>query len=593
MAGLAMDASDELGQPWCSSCFDKEGIYRPAMSFCNNLVEFYCEGCFVSQSPRHDNIVQLSDWPVHQEKKPVVHNVCSQHEGRVKDQYCQDHCILVCASCSEQHKECQVISIQEACTNSNIDTDTQTFSSEVEILLDFLKNTSKSLQTNINNLAKETHNAITEAKSIRDTHIQQINEAYEEFRNKISEFHTQQKRILYDSQSSIHHTMIELQEISDNLKELSTESNLDSKLFVELQTYSESFLQYEEKIKSLQLSNISLDYDFNLATCWLSESGSLLGDVSVRTSDFRSDTQLPLIHYPFRREGESGQGASGSSSTGGPVCPGILTRLGETRVKISGWITGDRKTCWITGLDVTVDGHLIVSDRRNKKVKLFSLDGELLSSLKLSGSPLDVAVVDRSTAAVSIQYKSEIAILDLGRRGKLSERKSIRLDRWAGGISVYNNQLILACETSVIMINMEGRILWSTESLPQQLFSYAVFLTVRSGSGPDTVLVSDSGKQTITVLEADTGKLVKVCDVGGREPWGLTVDDNGNVFVCNLYPREIRVWSRNMEERSLTIHGKLKFDPRAIVYCRKRQQLIVTNYFDDNCIYNYKISSDI
>ena len=128
-------------------------------------------------------------------------------------------------------------------------------------------------------------------------------------------------------------------------------------------------------------------------------------------------------------------------------------------------------------------------------MKLFSLNGELLSSLKLSETPRDVAVVDRSTAAVSIPDKSEIAILDLGRRGKLSERKSIRLDRKAGGISVYNNQLILACGTSVIMINMEGRILWSTESLPQQLFSDAWFLTVRSGSGPDTVLVSDWGNR--------------------------------------------------------------------------------------------------
>ena len=245
---------------------------------------------------------------------------------------------------------------------------------------------------------------------------------------------------------------------------------------------------------------------------------------------------------------------------------------------------------YISGLDVTVDGHLIVSDCWNKKVKLFSLNGKLLSSLKLSEKPWDVAVVDRSTAAVCIPYKCEIAILDLGRRGKLSERKSIRLDREAGGISVYNNQLILACWGSVIMINMEGRILWSTESLPQQLFSRAEFLTVRSGSGPDTVLVSDSRKQTITVLEADTGKLVKVCDVGGGKPRGLTVDDNGNVFVCYTPPGEIRVWSRNMEERSLTIHGKL--DPVAIVYCRKRQQLIVTNYYD-NCIYNYKISSDI
>ena len=116
------------------------------------------------------------------------------------------------------------------------------------------------------------------------------------------------------------------------------------------------------------------------------------------------------------------------------------------------------------------------------------------------------------------------------------------------------------------------------------------FLTVRSGSGPDTVLVSDWRKQTITVLEADTGKLVKVCDVGGRWPRGLTVDDNGNVFVC-YYPGGIRVWSGNMEERSLTIHGKLEFNAGVIVYCRKRQQLIVANCFRDNCVYNYKISS--
>ena len=109
------------------------------------------------------------------------------------------------------------------------------------------------------------------------------------------------------------------------------------------------------------------------------------------------------------------------------------------------------------------------------------------------------------------------------------------------------------------MINMEGRILWSTESLPQQLFSCRVPYSpvwVWSGHCPCVRLE----KQTITVLEADTGKLVKVCDVGGRQPQGLTVDDNGNVFVC-YYPGEIRVWSRNMEERSLTIHGKLEFNP--------------------------------
>ena len=591
--GSVYGACDELVDPWCDPCFN-DGISQQAMSFCEKCVEFHCKQCFEYHrrfgATKHHKVLQGSRMPASQADKPVKHSLCSQHEGEAKDHYCYNHCILICGVCSvRQHKSCNVKSVQEACTSFNIATEEHKFSSDVEIFLEYLRNTDKSLQENLNNLDKETENALKEAENNRDKQIQRINKNFDDFSRKLSKLRKEQKTTLESCKSSVEQLIVDIQVITKKLQKLPTVSNLDSKLFLELQTYSENILQYEDKLTSLHLSRLSLNYDFNISTRWLSESPSKLGDVSVRTSDFRCDTQRPVIHYPFRSEGESGQGVSGSSSTGGPVCPGILTRLSETRVNIS----GDNETCRIFGLDVTVDGHLIVSDWNNKKVKLFSLNGELLSSLKLSESPWDVAVVGRSTAAVCIQYKSEIAILDLGRRGKLSERKSIRLDRKAYGISVYNNQLILACYTSVIMINMEGRILWSTESLPQQLFSWAQFLTVRSGSGPDTVLVSDSGKQTITVLEADTGKLVKVCDVGGREPLGLTVDDNGNVFVCYYNPGEIRVWSRNMEERSLTIHGKLKFRPEAIVYCRKRQQLIVTHYSFDNCIYNYKISSDI
>ena len=589
--GSVYGACDELVDPWCDPCFNG-GISQQAMSYCDKCVEFHCEHCFDSHrrfgATKHHKVLQGSRMPASQADKPVKHSLCSKHEGEAKDQYCYDHFVLICGVCSvRKHKSCNVKSVQEACTIFNIAAEEHKFSSDVEIFLQYVRNTDKSVQENLNNLDKETQNALKEAENIRDKQIQQINRNFDDFSRKLSKLHKEQKTTLENCKSAVEQLMVDIQVITKKLQKLPTVSNLDSKFFLELQTYSESILQYEDKITSLHLSRISVNYDFNVSTGWLSELPSKLGDVSVRTSDFRCDTQRPVIHYPFRREGESGQGASGSSSTGGPVCPGILTRLSETQVNIS----GDTSTCYISGLDVTVDGHLIVSDCSNSKVKLFSLNGELLSSLKLSENTQDVAVVDRSTAAVSVNNR-QIVILALGPGGQLSERKNIRLDREASGITVYNKNLILACCESVIMINMEGRILWSTGSRPQQLFRAARFLTVRSGSGPDTVLVSDWREQIITVLEADTGKLVKVCDVRGRWPQGLTVDDNGNVFVC--YPGEIRVWSRNMEERSLTINGKLEFYPAAIVYCRKRQQLIVTRwgiFGGDNCVYNYKISS--
>ena len=258
-----------------------------------------------------------------------------------------------------------------------------------------------------------------------------------------------------------------------------------------------------------------------------------------------------------------------------------LTKQGETNVRIS----SDEETCWITGLDITAAGQLILSDVKNRKVKLFSLDGDLISSLRLSVIPRDVTVINKSTAAVCMFL--QIVILDLGPGGQLSERGTISLDRGAWDITCYKKNLILARLDSVIMINMEDEILWSSGSPSEQLFVGASFLTVRSGFGPDTVLVSDKEKDAITVLDAGSGKLVKVCYVNGMEPRGMTVDNFGTVYVCYSRTREIGVWSGEMVERYRTITEQSGFNPWTICYSTRRQELIVTGFKSDR-IYHYK-----
>ena len=590
--GSVYGACDELVDPWCDPCFN-DGVSRQATSYCDKCVEFYCQTCFEShrrfRSTKH-KVVQGSHMPASQAAKAVKYSLCAEHEVEAKDQYCYDHFILICSVCSvRQHKGCNVKSVQEACKSFNIATDEQTFSRDIVMLLEYVKTVDKSLQENINNLDKETQNALNEAENIRDKKIQQINRSFEEFSRKVGKLHKEQQTILDSCKSAVEQLMVDIQVITQQIQKLPTVTKMDPKLFIELQTYSESILLYEDKIANLHLSRISVNYDFNLATQSLSESPSKLGDVSVRTSDFSCDTQRPVIHYPFRRDGERSQEASGSARTVDTPCPVNLIRLGETNRKIS----GDSTTCHITGLAITADGHLIVTDLSNRKVKLFSwMNGQLLSFLKLSVDPTDVAVVDTSTAAVSIALPRQIVILHIGRRGQLSERKTVQLDRPVYAIAAYNKTFILACVDSVIMINKKGRILWSTEYLSEKLFDYARYLTVRSGSGPDTVIVADVNKQTITVLEADSGKLVKVYDVKGRYPRGLTVDDNGNIYVC-YESGEISVWSGlgsgGVEKRCRTTSGELKFDPWGIFYSTRGQQLIVTRRNSD-FLYHYKIA---
>ena len=261
-----------------------------------------------------------------------------------------------------------------------------------------------------------------------------------------------------------------------------------------------------------------------------------------------------------------------------------LTRQGVTNVRIP----SDEGPCCISGLDTTTAGQLILIDRYNSNVKLFSPDGELISSLRLYGKTCDVTIVDECTAAVSMWVSSQIVILDLGPGGQLSVRRTISLDRRARAITCYKNNIIIAFGDSVRMINMEGELQWSTDFHDEQLFVMAEDLTVRSGFGPATVVVPDSNKHTITVLDADSGKLIKVCDVEGREPMGITGDNYGTVYVLYHRTREIGVWSGEMVERYRTTLGQLDCRPITICYSTRRQELTVGGYGSVR-IYHYKI----
>ena len=247
-----------------------------------------------------------------------------------------------------------------------------------------------------------------------------------------------------------------------------------------------------------------------------------------------------------------------------------LTRQRVTNVRIP----SDEDFCRILGLDTTTAGQLILTDFSNSNVKLFSPYGELISSLRLSEKPWDVTVVDECTAAVSM-FSSPIVILDLGPGGQLSVRRTISLDISVRGITCYKNNLIITCADSVRMINMEGELQWSTDSPDEQLFVMPWYLTVGSGFGPATVVVSDWRKNTITVLDADSGKLIKVCDVEGRMPAGITGDNCGTVYVLYSRTRDIGVWYGEMVERYRTTPGQFDFVPWTICYSIRGQELIV------------------
>ena len=599
--------SDELVDPYCDPCFDKDGVARLATSYCSKCVEFYCKSCLEGHDrigiTKQHKILRGSDMPSSQAAKPIKYYLCEQHDERM-DQYCLDHCVLLCKHCViRSHQSCEVNSVEEVSKQFNLSIAEETFSHDVRKLLEYTKNIKETLKENIDNLEKEKQNSLKEVKHIRDKLIKEINTSFEDFNANITKLSKHQTTTLCRYKFTIEEIEADIEVISESLQQTQSVSRVDPKFFLELLSCTDKIVFYDEKIKSLNLTSICLKSDFSIQP--LVKSKHMFGEVSVQMSDFKYVTQLPIIHHPFRSQEKGAEGDTGAvrAEGGGTLWPVKLTRSGEINVRRP----DDRESCGIYGIETTSNGNLILTDYNNSNVKLFSLDGRFLSSLTLSGKPIDVTVVDMSTAAVS-GYR-QIVILDLGRGGQLYQRDTIQLKRYVWGIQAYNNNLIITCDKSasctrsVEMIDMNGQVLWSTDSRPYQLFAWArvlrsrlfdgaLSLTVRSGSGqdsegPDTVIISDNVKMTITVLDADSGKLIKVYDVEGRMPMGLTVDDNGNTYVC-YRPGAISVWSGNMDaERRLSVQGGMGSQPRAMVYSNRRQELILT--CDSDLIHFYKI----
>ncbi|MEW8547537.1 MAG: SMP-30/gluconolactonase/LRE family protein [Candidatus Thiodiazotropha sp.] len=313
----------------------------------------------------------------------------------------------------------------------------------------------------------------------------------------------------------------------------------------------------------------------------------------------RGQADIP-VRYQARRQNIDGNlTVPGSSRIVGGAVPSSLKLIKKDKIYVKH--NDDKNNCLISGLDITVNGSIILADLLNCKIKFVSPEGLLLSSLAQHEIPIDVAVINKSEAAVSMKNK-QISIIDIADSSHLSLKRIIKTEQYVWCITVYNNNLVIACYTSgdsprsVQMIDMRGKVLWTTttDSEGKNLFDCAWYLTTCSSDDGDMVIVTDVKKQTITVLDASTGKVVKVCDVKGKKPVGVTVDDNGNVFVC-YWSGEITVWSRDMQEetRLITVSEYLKY-PWAMAYNRRRSELVLTSSTNntDYCdfIHRFRIS---
>ena len=262
--------------------------------------------------------------------------------------------------------------------------------------------------------------------------------------------------------------------------------------------------------------------------------------------------------------------------------------MSQIRAEKSGSVTakdiGDKHECNINGMDVTYNGTIIVVDYKNKKLKYFSPDNTVLSVLSLPARPTALTVVN-ATTAVAPAANNKLYIIRISDQSVLSLKGKMQLQYYILAITNYKGYLVATCMTDprcVKMIVSQGNELWSVsrDELGRDLFSWPCGI-VTTTFNTAVVVVSSFGNDTLTLLEATNGKLIRTIDLEGKMPSGITLDNNGNAYNCHWQTDEIFVWSNEFNEnRILLSKDQLEKSPRFIVYCGMNNCLYVA--YDDN-----------
>ena len=204
----------------------------------------------------------------------------------------------------------------------------------------------------------------------------------------------------------------------------------------------------------------------------------------------------------------------------------------------------------ISGIAVTCNGTILLADHRNRNIKSVSPHG-VLSVLSLRVSPTAITVLNTITVVAATQCKAtqcnHLYMIEISNCKTLSLRDTVQIDYPIKAMTNYNGNLVVTCNSnpwSTKMICIDGKEMWSksANASGQELSSKPYDITTAFINNTVTIVVTDIDKETLTLLEAENGSLIRIIDIHRKMPLGITTDNAGNAYIVYCGTNEIGVW---------------------------------------------------
>ena len=601
--------NDYYNDPFCEICSKTRSRNHKPDGFCNDCVKFLCEDCLTVHKEllgtRGHVIRRGDDMPKSMADKPPKYEFCEKHKLSRKDQFCDEHKVLLCYQCAlRTHLGCPVKSVDDAAKAVP--------SSEIDSLYDkvsdfkaILSSVVAQIDLNSTELGKQKEDALKDADDIKNKVIDKINELFKDMKSETkSKYKTYTADVDRDRQK-IKDILENLECTLDDIDTIKGKS-FDTKAFLKKLEILQIIKQCKTDANNLYPATTSMKMAFfqdKLINEFLN-STTKMGSISIATGRPQLPISLPEISFPSSpaqppalSQGRTDRAQTGISGQTGrttkPLSEIKAKKLTDYNIKLNG-----DGGCRITGIAITNDGRRLLADCWNSSIKLFSQYMTSVSTLSLPTKPWDIAVTGDGEAVVSCENEPKLLILGIS-DGTISIKRTVILCFEVSGITPYKDKLIVTCPytspPSVKLIDLTGRVYWSTDTDQKRstfftrifrnpnFFHTPLYVTCYDDEDSAAVIVSDWGNHTLTVLNAETGDVITRRQVDSKGPKGVTNDTVGNIYVCYWYTNEVAVLSEDLLEEKILMSGRDRLSwfplyrrPQAIVYDSVDHQLLMS-----------------
>ena len=462
-----------------------------------------------------------------------------------------------------------------------------------------LESSLTAVESNIDDLNGQKTIMHKQAQELYDKMVSKAKKWFGDAQSEIDTHYQSQLSVLKQNHTRINNAVSRIESSLRQIDILRSKP-IDTKLFLRIQDILSDMKQYQDDFKA-PICNVQLSFVPSKQIQEFLSSSYTMGSVKLDKS--KCVITIPEILYPVSSTQQSRAGPANKVVAAAGKRESARQNVALTQLKgrklrsYKVKLSDDMAKCKITGMTITNDDRRLLVDNFNRKVKLFSQDMMLLSSLSLSDTPRDIAVISDKEAIVTTDKKS-LKLLDIS-GSKMSINTTTRVPYDVYGISKYGEKLVVTSYSpkppSVKLIDKTGRVYlsMSTDDQGQWLFSEPRYVT--SDIDRNTVTVTDCGNKTLTVLNGDTGDVIKRRSVKYKRPYGITTGPSGNIYVCYRDTREVAVLTGDLaEDRNLLSRQDGLCDwPKAIAYDKSCGQLITSyNYYsiDSNSVDVFDLS---